>query len=154
MNKIKKEKIEKKKLNNLIKKLPNELIRKIRFMSHKVQKNELLNDIKMFYRTNNLLRQLYYMRIIVRERQSKPEDLNWLINDMFAFLNEEVALMHGYVDSFYEFFMRKPNLNTKKQVEKFIDKLEKGSVSRQINIFIANMTLNERFKLTAYCLKL
>ena len=153
MNKIKKKK-EKKYLNELIKNLPDELIRKIRFMSYKPQKNELLNDIEMFCRTNKLLRQLYFMRIIVRERLKKPEDLNWLINDIFAFLNEEVALMHGYVDSFYDFFMKKKNLNTKKQVDKFIDKLDKGNVSTEINIFIANMTLNQRFKLTAYCLKL
>ena len=94
MNKIKKQK-EKKCLDELIKNLPDELIIKIRFMSYKPQKNELLNDIEMFCRTNKLLRQLYFMRIIVRERLKKPEDLNWLINDIFAFLNEEVALMHA-----------------------------------------------------------
>ena len=123
-------------------------------MTYNPQKNELLNDIEVFYRTNKLLRQLYYMRIIIRENMKSPEDLNWLVNDIFAFLNEQVALMHGYVDHFYDFFMRKQNLNTKKQVDKFIDKLDKGNVSTQINIFIANMTINERFKLTDYCLKL
>ena len=141
-------------MNELIKTLPNEIIKKIRFMAYKPQKLELTYDIQNFYRTNKLLRQLYYMRIIIRERLKKPEDLNWLSNDIFAFLNEEVALMHGYVDKFYSFFMKRKNLNSKKKVDNFINELDRGNVSTEINIFLAMMDINERFKLTDYCLKL
>jgi hypothetical protein len=156
MGKIKKDKLSKHKkcLNKLIKTLPNELIYKIRFMTYKIQKNILLRDIKNYVVINNYLRNMYYMRIIVIEDLKEPEDKNWLINDLYAFLNKNVPLMHGYIHEIYKFFKRKKNINTKKQVNKFINEMDKKNVSTQINVYLAMMNTFERIKLATYCLSL
>ena len=57
MNKIKKTtKIIKKTLNELIKLLPKEIVRKIRFMTHKPQKRKMLSDIKNYIIINKYLK--------------------------------------------------------------------------------------------------
>ena len=138
--------------NELMKTLPVDIIYLIRFMCYKPQRNYLLYDIRNFQRTRRLLTQIYYMRCIIRDGMNVPEDKNWLINDIYAFLNKKVALMHGYVDEFYDVFKRNKNLKTKKQILKFIENLEKGNVSTQINIFIGLMNIKERIKLNNYCI--
>ena len=114
----------------------------------------LLRDIKLYYTSNMFLRNLYYMRIIVRENMPEPEDKNWLINDIYAFLNNGQALMHGYIDDFYKVMMRRKRLKTKKQVIRFIEKLDNKPVSNQINFFLSIMNNYERIQLINYCLHL
>ena len=151
MKEIKKNR-EKKTLNELIKILPKEIIRKIRFMAHKSQKGKMLRDIKNYITINQYLRNMYYMRIIIRENLIEPEDKNWLINDWYAFLNKNHPLMHGYINEVYHFFKRRKNINTKKQVIRFINAMDKKNVSTQINIYLGMMTNYERIKFANYCL--
>ena len=141
-------------LKELIRKLPKEIVYKIRFLTYKIQDRMLLRDIKLYYTSNMFLRNLYYMRIIVRENMPEPEDKNWLINDIYAFLNNGQALMHGYIDDFYKVMMRRKRLKTKKQVIRFIEKLDNKPVSNQINFFLSIMNNYERIQLINYCLYL
>ena len=141
-------------LKELIRKLPKEIVYKIRFLTYKTQDRMLLRDIKLYYTSNMFLRNLYYMRIIVRENMPEPEDKNWLINDIYAFLNNGQALMHGYIDDFYKVMMRRKRLKTKKQVIRFIEKLDNKPVSKQINFFLSIMNNYERIQLINYCLHL
>ena len=123
-------------------------------LTYKTQDRMLLRDIKLYYTSNMFLRNLYYMRIIVRENMPEPEDKNWLINDIYAFLNNGQALMHGYIDDFYKVMMRRKRLKTKKQVIRFIEKLDNKPVSNQINFFLSIMNNYERIHLINYCLHL
>ena len=97
---------------------------------------------------------MYHMRLIIKENLLEPEDKNWLINDFYAYLNKNHPLMHGYINEVYEFFRRRKNINTKKQVIRFIDTMDKKDVSTQINVFLAIMNNYERIKFADYCLKL
>ncbi len=153
MDKVKKNK-QKKTLNELLQILPKEIVSKIRFMAHKPQKRKMLSDIKNYNIINKYLRNMYYMRIIVRENLIEPEDKNWLVNDLWAFLNKNRPLMHGYINEIYEFFKRRKNIYTRKQVISFINIMDKKDVSTQINVYLAMMNNYERIKFANYCLKL
>ena len=139
-------------LNKLLKKLPEELLNYIKFLTFKPQNKNLLLDIENYVLTNKYLRNMYYMRIIVHNNLKSPKDLEWLSNDIYAFLNKNQALMDGYIDEFYEIFKRKSNLKTKKQIEKFLYKMNKQTVSFEINIFLGIINKYERIKLINYCL--
>ena len=144
----------KKTLNELMKLLPKEIVRKIRFMTHKPQKRKMLSDIKNYIIINKYLRNMYHMRLIIKEGLLEPEDKYWLINDFYSYLNKNNPLMHGYISEFYKFFKRRKNINTKKQVIRFTDTMDKKDVSTQINVFLAMMNNYERIKFADYCLKL
>lgn len=138
----------------LLYKLPIEIIHKILFLTYKPQKSVLLKDIRNYIEINHFLRNLYYKKFIITLKQPHNEDNHWLINDLYAFLNNGNALMYGYIDKFYDVFKRKDKLNNKKQIHKFLNNLDKNNVSTQINIFLAIMTINERNNYKNYCLNI
>ena len=72
------------------------------------------------------------------------EDINWLINDIFAYANNYKATMYGYVDHFYNIFLRNKFLLTNTAIDNYVSKLEKKIVSSQINIFLGLLTTKER----------
>jgi hypothetical protein len=72
------------------------------------------------------------------------EEKNWLINDIFAYANNYNATMYGYIDKFYNIFKRNKYLQTKVQIDKYVNKLEKEQAITQINIFLGLLTIQER----------
>lgn len=149
-----KTKNKKKSLNELIKMLPKEIVYKIRFMTYKFQRGKMLRDIKNYVVTNTYLRNMYHLRIIIREQLNEPEDKNWLVNDFYCYLNKNVPLMHGYIQEVYDFFKRKKHLVTREKINNFICKMDHKNVSTQINTYLAMMTNYERIMFANYCLTL
>ena len=123
-------------------------------MTHKPQNRIMLRDIKSYIITKKYLRNMYYMRIIVRENLRAPHDEIWLINDFYDFLNKNHPLMHGYINEVYQFFKRRKNINTNKEVINYINKMDKEDISTQINVYLAMMNSYERKKFVKFCLAL
>ena len=48
--------------------------------------------------------------------EDPKEYKNWLVNDIFGYLNEEVAMMYGLVDNFYTTLMRYYSINDKQTI--------------------------------------
>jgi hypothetical protein len=128
---------------HFINKLPIDIVFKIISYTYNFQKKTLLNDIEDYTKSKTLLLELYY-QFWVFEMREYGEEKNWLINDIFAYANNYNATMYGYIDKFYNIFKRNKYLQTKDQIDKYVNKLEKEQAITQINIFIGLLTIQER----------
>ena len=122
------------KIEKNLSRLPKEIINLILFYSHSYQPKYLLEDIK---NVNIVKEDLFIMYRYYWEY----EDMDWLINDIFSYANEYNATMYGYVDKFYNIFLRHVYLENILEVEKYIRSLERKEVISQINIFLGLMTI-------------
>jgi len=139
-------------MNDLIKKLPMDVIQHILSYTYCPQNKNLLVDLANYTETKEQLLDLYYDFWVTR-MQEFGEDKNWLINDIFGFANNEKPTMYGYVDNFYNIFKRNIFLQTNEKIDKYIYNLEKKPSPNQINIFLGLFTVNERnvFLQNSYC---
>lgn len=132
-------------MKDFIQRLPLDIILQIIPYTYNVQKKDLLNDIIDYKKTRSLLLELYHKYWIIDAQMQDPEeDIYWLINDIFAFANNDKAIMYGYVDNFYNIFKRNISLQSKEEIDKYVIKLEEKKVKIQINIFLGLLTIKER----------
>lgn len=132
-------------MQNIIKRLPFDIILKIIPYTYQFQNKNLLDDIINYKEIKDFLLELYHkIWIINMQSQDSEEDKNWLINNIFSYANNYNAIMHGYVDSFYNIFKRHIFLKTNEDIDNYIDKLKHKQVSSQINIFLGLFTIEER----------
>jgi hypothetical protein len=139
-------------MNDLIQKLPTDVIQHILSYTYCPQNKNLLVDLANYTETKEQLLDLYY-DFWVTKMQEFGEDKNWLINDIFGFANNEKPTMCGYVDNFYNIFKRNIFLQTNEKIDKYVYNLEKKPSPNQINIFLGLLTVNERndFLHNSYC---
>jgi len=159
-------------MENNLKKLPTFVIDKIFTYYYSPQSKELLADIKNYNQTLREIKKIYYNFWIKFWPTSLMEptpgqDKDWLINDIFAYANTEIAIMHGYTYDFYAIWIRylikgvwdKMNLATPKYynvtkpkydnkykiyIDSFISILEKKNSETQIRIFWGAFTPTQR----------
>ena len=115
--------------------LPVELIHFIIPYTYKPQSNALTNDIQSFYTSKPIIHSLYYNKFVIEFDEPEPSDKEWLINDLSRFSNQKIPTMNGYVDHFYNLFLRNPFLKTRDNVDRYILKTESQDINTQINIF-------------------
>jgi hypothetical protein len=132
-------------MNDFIQRLPLDIILQIIPYTYNLQKKDLLNDIIDYKVSRSILLELYHKYWIIEGQMQDPEeDINWLINDIFAYANNDKAIMYGYIDNFYTIFKRNISLQTKEEIDKYVNKLEEKKVKTQINIFLGLLTIQER----------
>ena len=141
-------------MKNFIQRLPTDIILRIIPYTYNVQNKDLLKDIIHYKETRALLLELYHNYWIVEaQMQDQEEDINWLINDIIAYANNDNATMFGYVDNYYNIFKRNIFLKTIETIDKYRNKLERKKVNTQINIFLGLLTICERNDLVTIFLK-
>lgn len=132
-------------MKDFIQRLPTDIILYIIPYTYNLQNKDLLNDIIHYKESRTLLLEIYYNYWIIEAQMQDPEeDLNWLINDIFAYANDDKATMFGYVNHFYNIFKRNIYLQTIDSIHKYVNKLEEKRVQTQINIFLGLLTIDER----------
>lgn len=124
--------------------LPSEIISHIISYTYCVQKKELLEDIKSFYITKQILLTTYYQRFVIDNYLYDGEHLLWLLNDMYYFSNSVSPAVCGFMPPFYNLFHRHCLLRTRLDVDVFVGILEKKVYSSQINVFLGLFTPMER----------
>ena len=125
----------------LINILPLELINKIRRLTYKPQNKILLNDITNYKNTLNKIKNIYYYYYLEEDLQ---DHIEWLINDIVAYLNDDVPTFSGYQKKYYDICKRNNRLKTNKDVEKFIANLDNQNCIKQINTYWSLLKKNER----------
>ena len=125
-------------------KLPKELIYIILSYTYQPQSKEITEDIINFNESKQILLKSYENYWIFFYQQNKPDDKEWIINDLYRYSNKNISTMNGYIDEFYELFFRKFNTITKEKVNKYIKILDNKSLDTQINIFWGLFNLKER----------
>jgi len=125
------------KLENSLARMPREIIDKIIFYTHSCQPQCLIEDIKHI----NMVKQ----DLTIMYRNYWDYEYNdWLINDIISYANNYNATMYGYVDKFYNIFLRHICLENILQVDQYIIYLGRKEVMSQINIFLGLLTIEER----------
>jgi hypothetical protein len=132
-------------MNKFIQKLPLDIVLQIIPYTYNLQDKILLNDIVNYNESKKILQELYYNFWIIEAQSLDPEeDKNWLINDIFGYANNNNALMFGYVEKFYNIFLRNIFLRSNEDIERYVQYLENKEVKSQINIFLGLLTIKER----------
>jgi len=127
--------------------LPFEIIQFVMSFVHSPQPTKLLRDIHSFHETRQLAFNVYYKEWIVEWDDRPLEDKYWFINDIILFVNGYQATTLGYIDNFYDYFLRNPRLYNRDQIDKYMDRLRKKPVETQINIFWGLFKPMERKKM-------
>ena len=156
-----------------LKKLPTFVIDKIFTYYYSPQPTKLLEDIKSYSRTLPEITKIYnnfWIKFWPTDLMppAPGQDNDWLINDIFAYANKEIAIMHGYTYDFYAIWINylikgvwdKMNLQAPKYynmskkpihdnkyktyIDSFISILEKKNSETQIRIFWGAFTPAQR----------
>ena len=70
------------------------------------QSTKLLEDIRNYNTTINLVKKYYYSKIIVEWGEEEPEDSNWIINDIGRFINNDCSMNDEYSSFFFSIWDR------------------------------------------------
>jgi hypothetical protein len=127
-----------------IQKLPQDIMYHIIPYTYQLQPNVIMNDIKNYKETKELIVSLYYNYWIVNFEEAEPEDKYWLINDLVLLINNDQATMNGYVENFYNIFRRNQCLQSCESINNYVSNLETKPVTTQINIIWSLLTPKER----------
>ena len=140
-------------MQNIIKRLPFDIILKIIPYTYQFQNKNLLYDIINYKELKTSLLDLYYrIWIIDMQSQDPEEDKNWLINNIFSYANNYNATMYGYIDKFYDIFKRNFFLKSNGDIDNYVNNIKMKNVSSQINIFLGLLTIQERNELFIHSL--
>lgn len=126
--------------------LPIEIIYIIIGYTYQPQNKVLLEDI-IDYHESKLNIHMLYNKIYSLHFEFEPNaDLNWLINDIFGYVNDYNPTMNGYIDKFYKILFRNFSLRLKikTQIHQYILVLENKPVKTQINILWGLLYPKER----------
>lgn len=134
---------------NLFSTLPPEIIHHIISYTYCFQKKELLEDIQSFSISKKVLIDTYYRRVVIDNYLHDGEHLIWMVNDLFAFSNGFLPSVYGYIPPFYNMFHRLFSLRTRRDVDVFLEILEKKNCRSQINLFLGLFTPLERDRFIA-----
>jgi hypothetical protein len=110
------------------------------FNSQIPERQKLLEDIKDFYKSRQILYYIY-------EYDYNNDMKDWLLNDLYRFYNNDVPTMHGFVNKFYKLLSRHYMLDTNEKITKLLNKSLANignSQSKQINYFLGLLTPTER----------
>ena len=127
-----------------ISKLPNEIIQNIIGYTITPQSLNLRNDIQSYILSLRRITYLYNQYWTVYMHEEEEEYKNWIVNDIIHYMNQYQGTMYGYVEKFYNIFLRNTRLNTQADVNKYYKQLEKMNVERQINSLWGLLTPSER----------
>lgn len=132
-------------MNKFISRLPTDIVLRIIPYTYNIQNKNLLMDITNYTATKKILYTLYHdLWIMIRQSTDPNEDRDWLMNDILGYANNDIAIMYGYNDHFYNIFKRNRHLQSNEEIDRYVNNLRKKEVSVQINIFLGLFTIKER----------
>jgi hypothetical protein len=126
-------------MEQLINKLPLEVIYLIISFSYNIQNKDLLCDIKDIYISKSKILNLY-KDITYLIYDDHYEYL--LIYDLFTYVNGQHIMR--YTDDFFNFFFRNKMLKSKNDIIEYILYMNKKDINTRLNIYWSLMTINER----------
>lgn len=123
---------------NKLNKLPKELLFKILSYTYEIQDKSMLEDIRNFHKSRQIIDAIYVEKW---GRSINEHHMDWIINDIFIFMNNNIPTMFGYCAKCKDIIHRNPFV---KNAEKYILYTEIKYVDSQINIFLGLLTSKER----------
>ena len=132
----------------MIQSLPEHIKLHILSYSYSPQPKCLLLDIKNYFATHVIIHNYYYEMHKWELNTEENANLNWLINDLLGYSNNNRPLNNGYVDYFYNKMRRhfilqdKPN----ERIDRLLSNLHNKKVTSKINILWGLYTPHDRIR--------
>jgi len=135
-------------------KIPYDIIREnIVPYTYNIQSKELRDDIISYCNTKKHLLELYFNRWNHAYYYEPNADINWLENDIFRFLNDDVALIQGLTPNMRSYLRRFYKLRNKINQNNFIENFLPSFLNRSKNpIYYINVSLGILNKEERVCL--
>lgn len=90
------------------KNLPIHIVYKICSYLYNEQPKDLLEDIKDYYNSTNIILYYYEIKILFFHQLYNDAIYDWLINDIVLYMNLYIPTMWGYIPKFYKIILRNP----------------------------------------------
>jgi hypothetical protein len=132
----------------MIQSLPEHIKLHILSYSYSPQPKCLLLDIKNYFATHVIIHNYYYEMHKWELNAEENANLNWLINDLLGYSNNNRPLNAGYVDFFYTIMQRHFMLQNKsnERIDNVLSNLHNKMVTSKINILWGLYTPHERIR--------
>ena len=128
--------------------LPKELINTIISYTLSPQPPELLNDVRSCVKTTNVIYD-YYNKMYPISREDAKE---WISNDIYRFLNNDIPTIHGLQELYLSVF-RRWYMNTSKDLDTmrtYITRIDVDMFPNDIKVSIGLLTPYERDELIVF----
>ena len=118
--------------------------------TYNIQSKELCHDIISYSNTKKYLLELYFNRWNHAYYYEKNADINWLENDIFRFLNDDVALLQGLTSNMKKYLRRFYKLRNRRNENNFIENFVPALLSHNksptfyINLSLGMLNKEER----------
>jgi len=135
-------------MNIMIQNLPEHIKLHILSYSYSPQPKCLLLDIKNYFSTHVIIHNYYYEIHSWTLNTEENANLNWLINDLLGYSNNNRAIINGYVDFFYTIMRRHFMLQNKpnEYIDNVLSKMHNKMVTSKINILWGLYTPHDRIR--------
>jgi len=132
----------------MIQNLPEHIKLHILSYSYSPQPKSLLLDIKNYFATHVIIHNYYYEIHKWELNSEENANLNWLINDLLGYSNNNRPLNTGYADFFYTIMRRHFMLQNKsnERIDNLLSNLHNKMVTFKINILWGLYTPHERIR--------
>tara|TARA_B000000477_G_scaffold123837_1_gene130069 strand:+ start:933 stop:1367 length:435 start_codon:yes stop_codon:yes gene_type:complete len=134
-------------MNNLynLLNIPDDIIDIIIPYTYKTQNKELLDDIINYNITKEIIIEKYKKKYkFLTNGIQLLEDKYWLINDLDLYFNNNKSYSEGYLEVYYEKWLRLYNIKNKEDVKKYINVMDRCDINTQINSYWGILNINER----------
>ena len=115
-------------VREIIRKLPDDIVRYIIPFTYSCQTPELLQDIRSFYSDRKIVRDWYYHKFMFYLYTNPLEDEEWMSNDIIIYANSDQATMLGYHPFFHYICSRSFSLDSQEKQCRFMDGILQKSV--------------------------
>ena len=107
-------------VREIIRKLPDDIVRYILPFTYSYQTPELIEDIQSFIKDRKTVEDWYRYKWAIYLYNSPSEDVDWMANDIIIYANSDQATMLGYHDHFYNIGSRSFSLDSQEKQHRFI----------------------------------
>jgi hypothetical protein len=121
-------------------KLPTDILNRIITYTYTPQNKNLLEDIRDYYESKAYILSRYSKKTPFND----DSNMEWIINDIFRFANEWQPSIFGYKNKFVTIWKRHFLIKNYEQFYNHMILFDKFTIHKQINLFLALMTIDER----------
>ena len=115
-------------VRELIRKLPDDIVRYILPFTYSYQTPELIEDIQSFIKDRKTVRDWYRHKWSFYLFTRPFEDVEWMANYIIIYANSDQATMHGYHDRFLNIGSRSFSLDSQEKQHRFIHAIVQNCV--------------------------
>lgn len=133
-------------VNDIIKRLPREIVHVIISYSYSSQPKDLMRDIHSYFESKKTICDIFYLRYVDILTHETHADMEWLVSDILCFMNNHRASYHKYAEKLYDICSRIYMLRNadKNKIRKIVNDSYNKDIHFQFRIYWGLLLPEER----------